>query len=323
MAINADTVRREERGVEDVLVAPVAFLTNSDQLHRGYVPEDEVRASADAWEGVSITLSHPRDAIGEPTSVADDDGTPVVGRLESVAWDDDEGVLRGDAVLFLSMLTDHREGIQAMNALDSGRSVGVSASYYGANLPTGHYDGERRERVKGDLRPDHVALLEDDTGRLGIRDGIGTGAVAANAEDTGPDSIATTVAAVEARQADDADERDRRERRSDRRGGIPTTVPAVERAAERGDRDPPTPETGVTPTVTGSEARQADDGGDESATTGIATSVTGAERRRRAESAGDDASEDGDEGAASFPSLTVNGRTGHRGDAERNGGETR
>ncbi|MFC5971491.1 hypothetical protein ACFPYI_09130 [Halomarina salina] len=242
-----DGVRRETRGAAKVLVAPMTFLKATD-LHRGYVPAAEVRASAEQWDETPITLTHPM-ANGRVTSVDDPTGDAErIGHIENPRYVPGEHAVQGDAVLYTDVLTSvGGDALRLMNKLTSNRAVGVSSSYFGESLPPGHYDGEYREQVKGGLRPDHVALLKGNGGVCSIQDGCAAGApaIAANAHS---DGIATSVGAVEA-------ERERGDRatpgdnttRDGTSAGIPTSVSAVE--AARGDDSAPSADPDAFPAL--------------------------------------------------------------------------
>lgn len=177
-----DTVRREELRGREYLVAPVTPM-KAMRLDKGYVPEKEIRKSKSAWNGTPVTLNHPADADGNIVSA----NAPAIaertqlGMLYNVDTTDGGEMLEGE-VWIDEMKANHigDDASSVVERLDNGDAVSVSTSYYGDPLDPGEYDGEYREQVMGNLRPDHLALLPNKTGRCSIDDGCVAGDLAAN-----------------------------------------------------------------------------------------------------------------------------------------------
>jgi len=178
-------VRIEETDGAEYLVAPVTFIKSMD-LHRGYVPKREVEKATDEWPGTPVIADHPRDEYGKLVSI----NNPTADKSPIGFIDNTETKVNGDAEtrgeVWINVEKTESIGGEASEIkeeLASNRTIGVSASYGGIRLPSGEYDGEERNRVVGNLRPDHVALLRDREGRCSITDGCmaGPNAVAANA----------------------------------------------------------------------------------------------------------------------------------------------
>lgn len=177
-----DTVRREELRGREYLVAPVTPM-KSMRLDKGYVPKQEMVKSRAAWNGTPVTLNHPADTDGNLVS-ANSPGIAErtqLGVLYNVDVTDDGEMLEGE-VWIDEMKANHigDDAEAVIDRLDNGDSVSVSTSYFGDPLDAGEYDGEHREQVMGNLRPDHLALLPNKSGRCSIDDGCVAGDLAAN-----------------------------------------------------------------------------------------------------------------------------------------------
>jgi hypothetical protein len=185
--INASStgeVRTEETGGTEYLVAPVTFIKSMD-LHLGYVPEREIEKATEKWPGTRVIADHPKDESGEFVSI----NNPTADKTPFGFIDDTTTKTNGTAETFgeVWINVEKAESIggeaeEIKEELANNRTIGVSAAYGGIRLPSGVYDGEERDRVVGNLRPDHVALLRNREGRCSITDGCmaGPNAVSAN-----------------------------------------------------------------------------------------------------------------------------------------------
>ena len=174
-------VRTETKDGKEWLVAPVTLM-KSMNLDGGYVPENQVKKSALAWNGIPITLNHPQNANGELVSANSPDVAEKtwLGHIFNVKPSDP---LTGEAWYDLEKV--NRLGGKAgeiVERLENDETIEVSTSYFGDQLPPGEYDGEFRQNVVGNLRPDHLASLPNKEGRCSIADGCGVGEMAANTQ---------------------------------------------------------------------------------------------------------------------------------------------
>ncbi len=190
--LSSNSVRREEFKGREWLVAPLT-LVKSMRLDKGYVPENEVAKSVNAWNGTPLTLNHPRDASGNLVSA----NSPAVAentwighvfnaekRVEDTVYIDGEAWIDIRNARSLGGKAE-----QMVNDLENGQDISVSSSYFGDMLPSGNYDGQHRSKVKGNLRPDHIAILPGKEGRCSMDDGCMVGVQAANVEPSDDDLI--------------------------------------------------------------------------------------------------------------------------------------
>lgn len=163
-----------EDGTEYV-VTPIRFIRNME-LHRGYVPEDEIREATLRWDGIEAISDHPRDESGKFVSVETEGiDKEVIGEIrdpQSVITNDT--VTQGELWISTDDVTDIDDR-EVLRAIKNGETLSVSSAYTGEELPPGEYDGQYRENVRGNLKPDHVAVFASKEGRCSIEDGCFAG----------------------------------------------------------------------------------------------------------------------------------------------------
>lgn len=182
--VTPDEIRYESMNGRKHLVFPLKPI-KPKRLHLGYVPEEHVKKSTPDWNGTPLTLNHPRDAQGEAVSANSPDvientklGQAFNFPHELMKMPEGEGWIDIEKARNIG-----GEAEEIVERLENGDPISVSSSYRGDMLPPGEYDGEFREQVRGNLRPDHVALLPNKKGQCSIDEGCMAGAPAVNAED--------------------------------------------------------------------------------------------------------------------------------------------
>jgi len=173
------------RETEDAyLIEDVPFIRPME-LAGGYVPEQSVRETAAAWDGVPATLNHPRDESGRPVAANEQPETHL-GTTEDPRYDGT--YVRGNIRLQKDRLDAvGGEATDIETALEAGDAIDVSSQYASVDLPPGEYDGEHRANAEQIVRPDSVAILPNRTGVCTIEDGCGINPqLAANAAVTVP-----------------------------------------------------------------------------------------------------------------------------------------
>lgn len=176
--LDAENIRYETFKGNDYLVAPTVPI-RAMNLDKGYVPTSHVEKSAPAWNGTPLTLNHPRNEHGELVSANSPDVAEKtwLGHLFNNRAVNGGEKTMGEAWFDIEHCKNLGE--QAANIIDkleSGENISVSTSYFFDRLPSGEYDGELRDEVAGNIRPDHLAILLNKSGRCSIEDGCMVGA---------------------------------------------------------------------------------------------------------------------------------------------------
>lgn len=198
IAQNANIEEEERDGVR-YLIAKGITIAKNQQMDKGYLPTDSIEKSTElenthggtGWNGVPITLQHPRNESGKPWYTTDKpDGKAIlssnagvveeygIGQLESQRVDG--GELVTDLAFNTEKLSDiGSKGDAVMTALEDDEPLDVSTQYATTRLPPGEYDGEYREQAAAIVAPDALAVLPDSSGRCSTEDGCGVNPVAA------------------------------------------------------------------------------------------------------------------------------------------------
>lgn len=171
LKIQVDKIRQETFDGRPHTVLP-AIIALDGVMNMAKVTAEELGKYPGSWDGRPIPLLHPQKA-GEPVSANLPDvlerrvGTVFNSKLDGDAlkaefWIDDERMDRmGETTLLSNMI----EGKTIME---------VSTAYFCDVIQNiGEYKGKKHEVEHKNLRPDHVALLPDETGACSVVDGCG------------------------------------------------------------------------------------------------------------------------------------------------------
>ena len=183
---NADT-RRETLSGTEYVVTPITLLKPMNLnvpanwgTNEAYLPEQEAKESIPSWNGTPLTLNHPsQGGTGASANSPEMHAKTVLGRVFNAEWD--SGAVQAEAWFDEAKIRDM--GGMAENALErvlQGDVVEVSTGYRASRLPSGTYDGESRNAVQGNLKPDHVAVLPNKQGKCSVDAGCGVGEPVAN-----------------------------------------------------------------------------------------------------------------------------------------------
>lgn len=171
---STDPVRTEEFEGRTHYVFPVVAVKEK-VLNGELLPAEEIAEFVQSWNGVPVTIDHPRDAYGLPVVANSPETLEAysVGRLFNVYYEDKR--LKGE--LWIDEEKVKKVGEDAIKALDLLRSGGpleVSTGYFAeSEFAMGSFNGDAFEGIQHNLRPDHLALLPNDIGACSWEDGCG------------------------------------------------------------------------------------------------------------------------------------------------------
>lgn len=182
-----DDIRRETFAGREYLVAPTVAVVES-VLKGEYLPAEEIEASAPAWNGAPLPVSHPtRDGQFVTANAPETLQREVVGRFFNAEFDPDESALKGEVWVDVersNALAENRgdEYAQPLAVLDAGDTLEVSTAYWHGRDPrSGTFNGDRYDAVQFAIKPDHLALLPNEQGECSVEDGCGAGRSSATA----------------------------------------------------------------------------------------------------------------------------------------------
>lgn len=183
-----DSVERVHVGGKTYLVAPVSMLVPG-VLNGELVPAEEASAFVSSWDGRPVTMGHPKDGEGQAISANDPDVLLQyqVGQVFAAYFDD---ALRAEMWVDVDRAMVVEGGYSLLQRLSSSSGTEVSTAYWRTLDETpGSLLGVPYTGVARDLRPDHLAVLLDESGACSWEDGCGFPRVNVGQEETGNTGI--------------------------------------------------------------------------------------------------------------------------------------
>lgn len=166
-------VRRETHGGIEYVIAPVVAV-RAGVLNGELLPAEEIAKSVAAWNGVPLPISHPREN-GTPISVNREDLLAAcIGTFQHAHFDGFS--LRGE--LWLDAAKARAQGgdaLVALQRLERNEPLEVSTAYEPCPVEPIHGDfyGQPYTGIQRNIRPDHLALLPNETGACSWEHGCG------------------------------------------------------------------------------------------------------------------------------------------------------
>ena len=178
------SIRRQKMNGRDYFVAPSTMIVpgvlNGSQGRLLYTPS-EIAKNPQQWNGVPLTIGHPKDDSGRYVSarspaildrykIGEVFETNAEGRLVSEAWFDVELLTR----------SKHPQASIIRNKLERGEPIELSTGLFTTNQPAprgSSWFGQPYDYVATDFRPDHLAVLVDQKGACSQEHGCGIGVV--------------------------------------------------------------------------------------------------------------------------------------------------
>lgn len=156
---------------KDYMVVPVVMVVEG--VHDGSVgpllyPSEELSATAEQWEGVPVTVQHPKDEEGK-FIMAVNAPEFIIGHISSPIWDDK---LRAEAWIDVEKANLINTDIMAI--IRGNGQLEVSTGLLSNDEMTkGDWKGETYAAIIRDITPDHLALLPGEKGACSWSDGCG------------------------------------------------------------------------------------------------------------------------------------------------------
>ena len=157
------------------LIVPVVMMVEG--VHQGshgalFHPAEELGRFEAAWNGIPVTISHPKDLQGNYVSANAPDvlqGTSV-GRVFNTRMENNK--LKADVWLEENKIASLSP--QALAYIRQGKPLEVSVGVFtDEESIQGEYNGKQYTAIARNHRPDHLALLPGETGACSWQDGCG------------------------------------------------------------------------------------------------------------------------------------------------------
>jgi hypothetical protein len=172
LKFNITDVRHETEDGKEYLVAPVVAIKEG-VLNGEFVPANEIAKSASDWEGIPLTVGHPKQdgdfvSIHLNPEILDE----AVGTFKNVKFEQDS--LKGELWIDIEKASNTEAGQEALNILEEGGMLEVSTGYFAEEtIGDGAYRGESYIASQKNITPDHLALLPYEVGACSVEDGCG------------------------------------------------------------------------------------------------------------------------------------------------------
>jgi hypothetical protein len=162
---------RQKLDGKEHLVVPVIALVEG-VLNKVLYSGKELQAFSQAWNGVPIPVNHPRkNGIHVSANSPEFEDTTNIGRLFNVNYSDKK--LKGE--LWIDVEKAYRLGFgDIITNFDAGKMMEVSTGLFSDSISySGIHNNSVYDLVAKNIRPDHLALLQDEKGACSIADGCG------------------------------------------------------------------------------------------------------------------------------------------------------
>lgn len=173
-SLTAATSRSIVDGKEHMIVPVIAI--REGVLNGVFYSSDELKVFANAWNGVPVPVTHPKDSndnfiTANSPSV---EQTHNIGRFYNVEFDSNISALKGE--LWINIEKANLLGHQDLLArLDAGENINISTGLWTDAIDSrGNYNGKTYDYVATSIRPDHLAILPNELGACSVKDGCGT-----------------------------------------------------------------------------------------------------------------------------------------------------
>ncbi len=167
--------RKEMMNGESYVVYPVIMMTEGVHAGSGgptLYTADELFTYHWTWNGVPVSIDHPKDDDDTPISCNDPQvyNKQVIGTIFNTVFEDNK--LKAEVWLKESVLNSL--GADVIRSLESGTNLEVSTGLFSdIQDVSGKWEGETYNAVATNIRPDHLALLPGGIGACSWEDGCG------------------------------------------------------------------------------------------------------------------------------------------------------
>jgi len=156
-------------------VVPIVALVEGVHVGSGgagFYPAAELDRTAQNWNGVPLTIDHPKDIKGTPITANNPDTLKQykVGTFENVHYEG--GKLKGEGWIDKNLITQISP--KTLGLIMSGSKLEVSTGLFTkSDGVAGEWRGERFQETLSDFIPDHLALLPEAEGACNFDAGCG------------------------------------------------------------------------------------------------------------------------------------------------------
>ena len=167
--------RTEFKNGTEFLVIPIVALVEGVHIGSagaGFYPAAEISRTAQNWNGVPLTIDHPKGINGNPITAQNPTALEKysVGTFENVHYE--VGKLKGEGWIDKNRIKLVSQ--KTLNIILAGSKLEVSTGLFtDGDGKSGTWNGEQFKETLSDFIPDHLALLPDAEGACNFDAGCG------------------------------------------------------------------------------------------------------------------------------------------------------
>lgn len=169
--LHSNQFKHVNKNGKDFLV--VSGVPAREQVMNTYlVPAHDLMRSLKGWNGVPITIQHPK--LNDRSANVPDPDVAVIGRFYNAVWDADNNRMVGEYWIETEEAGKYVEGQAILARINEGLPLETSTGYYADDEQTaGEHAGKAYKTIHRNLLPDHIAILTNEVGACSLQDGCG------------------------------------------------------------------------------------------------------------------------------------------------------
>lgn len=168
-------IRSDIKEGKEFFIIPIIALVEG--VHhgsggKGFYPAVEIDRTAQNWNGVPLTIDHPKDNNGSSITANNPEALKqyAVGTFENVRYE--KGKLKGEGWIEKNRI--NLISPKTLEIIQAGLSLEVSTGLFSdGDGEEGIWGGEKFDETLSDFIPDHLALLPEAEGACSFKDGCG------------------------------------------------------------------------------------------------------------------------------------------------------
>lgn len=169
--LHSNQFKHVNKSGKDFLV--VSGVPAREQVMNTYlVPAHDLMRSLKGWNGVPITIQHPK--LNDRSANVPDPDVAIIGRFYNASWDADNNRMVGEYWIEVEEAGKYVEGQAILAKINEGSPLETSTGYYADDEQTaGEHGGKAYKTIHRNLLPDHIAILTNEVGACSLQDGCG------------------------------------------------------------------------------------------------------------------------------------------------------
>lgn len=176
VTVNSPAIRRQEHEGKNYIIAPVVILTEGvhcGSAGRVYHSAEELQKHVMTWNGIPITVGHPKDENDNPIAANSPEAVEQfrIGNLYNAEYANDPPRIIAEMWIDLDMVS--KKSPETLADLNAGKLEVSTGMYHESIEESGVWNTEEYDYKAFDYRPEHLAALPGWKGACSWEDGCG------------------------------------------------------------------------------------------------------------------------------------------------------